>query len=196
MEALISFICSANNNIARITLMIRRLCSALGQFVGSKDGQDYHNFPTVDSLCRDDCESLLYSLGFGYRARYIHKCAQQVQAHGGEAWLQSLSELAYEGILHYIPYIPNSIPLVDAWKQLKELSGVGPKVADCVCLIGLGKLQAVPVDTHIMQVAARDYGLAIPKTLTDKAYTLIGTEYMVTSSLSRPMLHYDYNCCR
>jgi hypothetical protein len=36
----------------------------------------------------------------------------------------------------------------EAHEQLLELQGVGPKVADCVCLMGLGWGEAVPVDTH------------------------------------------------
>ncbi len=35
-----------------------------------------------------------------------------------------------------------------AHEAVLELQGVGPKVADCVCLMGLGWGEAVPVDTH------------------------------------------------
>ena len=40
---------------------------------------------------------------------------------------------------------------------LVELSGVGPKVADCVALFSLDKLDIVPVDTHVWQIAQRYY---------------------------------------
>lgn len=44
-----------------------------------------------------------------------------------------------------------------AHQELLQLSGVGPKVADCICLMGLGWAEAVPVDTHVWQIAQRDY---------------------------------------
>ena len=36
----------------------------------------------------------------------------------------------------------------EAHEALLEMSGVGPKVADCVCLMSLDKMEAIPVDTH------------------------------------------------
>ena len=103
-EALISFICSSNNHINRITNMIALLCSTLGQHVGTKNHRKYYKFPTVDALCREDCESLLRSHGFGYRAKYIHKCSQQILEYGGEQWLHSLKKLNYEGIVMLYPF--------------------------------------------------------------------------------------------
>ena len=44
-----------------------------------------------------------------------------------------------------------------AHAALLSLRGVGPKVADCVCLMGLGWGEAVPVDTHVWGIAQRDY---------------------------------------
>lgn len=51
------------------------------------------------------------------------------------------------------------------------------QVADCVCLMSLDKSEAVPVDTHVWQIATRDYGFIAgskQKTLTDKVYKEIG----------------------
>lgn len=97
LEAMISFICSANNNIGRITKMVNSLCSTYGQLVATIDDQSYYKFPTLESMHRRDCESVLRSHGFGYRAKYIHKCVQQVLERGGEEWLQSLKKRTYEG---------------------------------------------------------------------------------------------------
>lgn len=97
LEALISFICSANNNISRITQMVHSLCSHFGQHIATVDGQHYYSFPTLESLHRTDCETQLRSLGFGYRAKYIDRCVHQILDRGGEQWLHSLRNLEYEG---------------------------------------------------------------------------------------------------
>lgn len=51
------------------------------------------------------------------------------------------------------------------------------QVADCVCLMSLDKFEALPVDTHVWQIAKRDYNFAASnsqKTLTDRVYKEIG----------------------
>ena len=68
-ECLFSFICSANNNIARITLMLSRLREAFGEPVAVHDGVAYHRFPALEALAAVP-EERLRALGFGYRARY------------------------------------------------------------------------------------------------------------------------------
>lgn len=58
---------------------------------------------------------------------------------------------------------------------------MGSKVADCICLMGLGHLKAVPVDTHILQVTIRDYSLDVPKTITNKSYSIVGKNSVCVS---------------
>ena len=59
-ENILCFICSSNNNIKRIELMISRLCSTFGSLVEKiKDidtGEyvDFYSFPTLDSLVSHD----------------------------------------------------------------------------------------------------------------------------------------------
>lgn len=49
-------------------------------------------------------------------------------------------------------------------------------MADCICLMSLNHLQAIPVDTHVYQITARNYmkNLKKQKTVTDKIYNEIG----------------------
>ena len=69
-ECLISFICSSNNNISRITQMLGRLRTRFGQHLATVGGDSYHAFPSVDALTAVR-EQQLRDMGFGYRARFV-----------------------------------------------------------------------------------------------------------------------------
>lgn len=160
VEALVAFICSSNNNVPRISTMLNRMCEALGSQLGEVGGVTCYAFPSLSTLAGKDVESTLRRLGFGYRAGYVQQAAQMiVDQLGGEAWLHALRPAPYEA----------------AKSELKRLPGVGPKVADCVCLMGLDKLEAVPVDTHVLRIAERDYGLKKEgKSLSVNYYQRVG----------------------
>lgn len=81
VENLFSFICSANNNIKRISGMVENLCSYYGEVVATVGDEKYHAFPSIDHLAAKDIdiESHLRKLGFGYRAAYISKTARQLK---------------------------------------------------------------------------------------------------------------------
>ncbi|MBE7180492.1 MAG: hypothetical protein INR71_04640 [Terriglobus roseus] len=153
-EALVGFICSSNNNIARISQMVDKLCTHYGPLLGHIKDQAYYDFPTPHALTGPGVEQHLRELGFGYRAKYLHRTAVMIaEEKGGVDWLDGLRN----------PESPrfggkarNGEPMQDAGREgyrtaheeLLALQGVGPKVADCVCLMGLGWGEAVPVDTH------------------------------------------------
>ena len=161
VETLFAFICSSNNNITRISSMVEKLCNTYGHKLGHYKGKNYYSFPPLKALAAEGVEQTLRGLGFGYRAGYIHKTAKLLVNERPKGWLGSLRDLPY----------------AEAHSALLELTGVGAKVADCVCLMGLDKLEAVPVDTHVWQIAVRDYGFKSTlkgKTLTSKAYNQVG----------------------
>ena len=54
------------------------------------------------------------------------------------------------------------MPYKKAHAALLTLPGVGVKVADCVCLFGLHKLDAFPIDTHIRQMLDAHYKRGFP----------------------------------
>ncbi|KAL1139021.1 hypothetical protein AAG570_009082 [Ranatra chinensis] len=160
VENLFSFICSSNNNIKRISSMVNNMCSLFGPNIGYLDGTSYQAFPGVESLVEEGVEEKLRKAGFGYRAAFVGRTARQLLDLGGCDWLNSLKKLPYS----------------EAKSALMQLHGVGAKVADCVCLMSLGHMGAVPVDTHVFQIACRHYTphLSQVKTVTDRVYNEIG----------------------
>ncbi|XP_015922698.1 N-glycosylase/DNA lyase isoform X2 [Parasteatoda tepidariorum] len=163
VENLFSFICSANNNIPRITSMVEKLCSNYGEKIAECEGKLFYTFPAIRRLAQDDVEAKLRELGFGYRAKYIAQTAKYLHEKKPDNWFTSLRNMPYE----------------KAHEELQALPGVGAKVADCVCLMSLDKYNAIPVDTHIWQVTVKDYlpHLKNAKALTNKIYQQIGDFY-------------------
>lgn len=152
-----------------------------GRLIGHINEQAFYDFPPPEALTGPGVESHLRELGFGYRAGYIAKTALIVAKEKPEGWLQSLcNEESYEDS-------PDQKLLPEggregyrrAHEELLQLQGVGPKVADCVCLMGLGWGEAVPVDTHVWQIAQRDYkfGKGKHKSLTKATYDAVGNYF-------------------
>lgn len=152
-EALVGFICSSNNNIARISQMVDKLCTHYGRLIGHLNDKPYYDFPTPAALTHPQVEQHLRQLGFGYRAKYLYETALIVAQEREPGWLENLrnpESPAYGGRPSPAgEMVEGGRPgYRQAHESLLELQGVGPKVADCVCLMGLGWGEAVPVDTH------------------------------------------------
>ncbi|KAG9318813.1 acyl-CoA N-acyltransferase [Chiua virens] len=165
-ENLVSFICSSNNNIARITKMVHALCKHYSPPLLTLDAPipdsdcvvkdvDYHPFPPPSALAPPEVATKLRALGFGYRADFIQRTAKMlVEKHGTtamdskavievpEKWLMTLRDLNTS----------------KAREELLNFVGVGRKVADCILLMSLDKKEVIPVDTHVHQIAAKYYG--------------------------------------
>jgi N-glycosylase/DNA lyase len=144
LECLICFICSSNNNVARITLMITRLCQKYGQFIGSIDDLSFYKFPNLNQLSTAT-EEELKELGFGYRANYVVKTVQLIKEKQNKLGSDFLASLRNE---------PDRNKVIDS---LMEFQGVGCKVAACVALYSMDKFDCVPVDVHISRLARLHY---------------------------------------
>lgn len=129
-EALISFIISQNNNVGRIQGIVARLCRRFGEPCGADplepDGVAYA-FPVPEALA-GRTEDDLALLRAGWRAGYILDAARKVAS--GEIDLPAIAAL----------------PLPEARAQLQTIRGVGPKVAECVLLYGMARMEAFPLD--------------------------------------------------
>ena len=137
-EALCSFIISQNNNIPRIKLIIERLCEAFGNKIPG--GYTFPDAKTVANLS----EAQLAPLKAGFRTRYILDAAQKVAV--------GLIDFEY----------CKALPYEEAAKYLMQIKGVGPKVADCCLLFGLGFIDALPRDVWIKRVLQKGFPQGIP----------------------------------
>ncbi len=138
-EALCSFIISQNNNIPRIKGIIERLCEGFGE---KRDG--FYTFPSAERLCKLSPEDLS-PIRAGFRAKYIIDAAKKVAS--GEIDLEVLKTADYE----------------TAQDELMKIKGVGPKVADCAMLYGLGRIDAFPRDVWIKRAMQELFGGELPK---------------------------------
>lgn len=112
-----------------------------GTKIATFEGNEFYSFPSAGRLAGMEVEKELRGLGFGYRAKFIQQTAQEISENKPKGWLDGLRKCSYEKV----------------HSSLCELSGVGAKVADCVSLMSLDKFEAVPIDTHVWQIAIRDY---------------------------------------
>ncbi|KAL8682422.1 MAG: hypothetical protein Q9186_001543 [Xanthomendoza sp. 1 TL-2023] len=183
-EALVGFICSSNNNIIRISQMMEKLCLHYGPLLGYIGTTPYHDMPSPSVLAEPNVETHLRQLGFGYRAKYLYQTAFQI-CHGHEkGWLDQLRNPESPMMGRKVAAAGEMQPRGRegyrvAHEELLALQGVGPKVADCVCLMGLGWGEAVPVDTHVWQIAQRDYKFGKGKhgSLTKATYDAVGDHF-------------------
>lgn len=143
-EMIVTFLISQQNNIKRIQGCIERLCERYGEKKTAENGTEFYTFPTVEALAGAS-EEELRALGLGYRARYIAETARSV--FYGEVSLEKIAGMRYPA---------------QAKRELRRLSGVGEKVADCICLFALHDMNAFPVDTHIRQVLEAHYKRGFP----------------------------------
>ena len=130
-EALITFIISQNNNIKRITGIVERLCEGFGEPFGN----GFYAFPTAKKLASLEPDDLA-PIRAGFRHRYIIDAARKV--HSGEIDLEALRELPYD----------------EARAALMRITGVGVKVADCVLLYGLHRMESFPLDVWMKRAMA------------------------------------------
>jgi N-glycosylase/DNA lyase len=150
-ECLISFICATYKSIAAIELMLNKLSLKFGERKVF-DGVDFYTFPLAGKLAFAS-ENELRECGLGYRAKYVQATAKKI--HEGKIELESLK----------------AMPYLEARKTLVEFPGVGLKVADCVLLFSLEKMEAFPVDVWIKRVILNYYANQFPEALAKKLST-------------------------
>jgi N-glycosylase/DNA lyase len=167
-ECLISFICATYKSIPAIEQMLTKLSAKFGE-KKSFDGMDFYVFPTARNLAYAS-EKGLRECGLGYRAKYVQATAKKI--HKEKIKLDELRNLPY----------------LEARKRLEEFPGVGLKVADCVLLFSLEKLEAFPVDVWVKRIVLKHYSSQLPEELVKKLSShdsLTNGEYEKVNSFGR-----------
>lgn len=132
-ECLISFICSAAANIPKIKLNLEMLSKFFGKKV-NMHGWKGHTFPNPGEI--NNYEQILLAKT-GFRAKHI----------------KYINDLINEDFFHPL----KKLPYPEAKDRLKQLPGVGDKIADCVLLFSLGFQEAFPIDTWIRKILQKLY---------------------------------------
>ena len=136
-ECLVAYICSANSNIETIHLSMERLSDTFGHPV-SLNGHTRRTFPSPVDLAEAG-ERELRELKLGFRAPYVHRAA--------EAIVEKRIDL-----VHLV-----RAPYPEAKAELMALRGIGDKIADCIALMSLEKLEAFPIDVWVRRALAEWY---------------------------------------
>ncbi len=136
-ECLVAFICSATSNIPRIHQNMESISEAFGSPV-SLNGWTRHTFPTPADLAEAG-EAELRRLGLGFRAPYVHLASVAVLE--GRLDLDALIEMPYP----------------EAKAALMERRGIGSKIADCIAVFSLEKLEAFPIDVWVRRALGEWY---------------------------------------
>ena len=137
-ETTLVFILSQFNNVKRIRMITKKLMEKYGDPVFDAEGARAGNgVPGPEALSSASVEGLM-SCGTGFRAKYLISAARYCSS---SLDLDDLSGKDYYTIK----------------EELTGIDGVGDKVADCIALMGYGKLEAFPIDTWIKRLVEAVY---------------------------------------
>ena len=137
-ECVVSYLCSATNNIPGIQRSVEKL-ALLSRRTVRLDGEQRHIFPSAQQIA-DEGLNELKGLNLGLdRADYILSLAGDVARD--PAILDRLAE--------------PDVPCLDAVRELDRHRGIGPKIASCAALMSLDKLDAFPVDRWVQRALAK-----------------------------------------
>ena len=152
-QCCISFIVSSNSNIPNIRMRLQKLCRKFGTKVRFQK-RDFFLFPEPKRLARATMQEL-NQCKLGYRSKYVLDTSRAIAS--GEIDLDELKKIKYE----------------QAKESLLKLPGIGDKVADCIMLFSLEKLDAFPLDTWMLKILQKYYSDKFcidKKTISKKRY--------------------------
>ena len=155
-QCLISFIVSSNSNIPKIKNNLENISKKFGKKIKFHN-KEFFLFPNPKKLAKASINEIT-SCGVGYRAKFIKEAAKIID----------LKKIDFDYL--------KKCDYQDAKENICQIPGVGGKVADCVLLFSLDKLEAVPLDRWIIRILEKYYLKKFEittKTITEKQYNIL-----------------------
>jgi len=152
-QCYISFIVSSNSNIPNIQIRLQKLSQRFGE-KKIIDDKEFFLFPKPEKLANSSIIDIA-KCGLGYRSKYVKEAS--IAVDNGIIDFGSLKKLDYQ----------------DARDELCKVFGIGKKVADCILLFSLDKLEAVPLDRWVLRILEKYYSKEFQietKSITSKTY--------------------------
>jgi N-glycosylase/DNA lyase len=175
-ECLISFICSANSSIPNIKTKLNKISELYGDYI-RVDDFTFFTFPKPKDLASAEIDEL-ENHKIGYHSKFVKESAAIVNNKSID-W-ERLTKLSYEEAKGELLYVFGG-------------KGVGDKVADCVCLFALEKLDAFPIDVWI-EKTMQDYYFG-GKKISKEGISKFAREYFGTYAGYAQEYLYHYKRC-
>ncbi len=155
-QCMISFIISSNSNIQKIKNSLEKISKKFGTKLMVQN-EEFYLFPRPEKIAKASINEIK-TCGVGYRAPFIKEAAKMVTS----------KKINFE-------YLKNS-DYNETKRNLRLIPGVGNKVADCIMLFSLNKLDAFPLDTWMIKILEKYYSNEFhieTKTITEKQYEIL-----------------------
>lgn len=155
-QCLVSFIVSSNSNIQKIKSTLYNICEKFGKKT-KFDGIGFFLFPTPERLASASVEDIK-KCGAGYRSKFILQAAKKVATQ--QINLDELKRHNYDS----------------AKSTIRTIPGIGNKVADCILLFSLEKLESFPLDRWMIRTLQRHYSDKFKintKTITERQHNIL-----------------------
>ena len=155
-QCMISFIISSNSNIQKIKNSLEKISKKFGKKVKIQN-KEFFLFPKPEKLANASIEEIK-KCGVGYRAPFIKQASKMIVLK--KINFKYLEKCDYQ----------------EAKKNICLIPGVGNKVADCILLFSLNKLEAFPLDTWMIKILEKYYSNQFnieTKTITEKQYQIL-----------------------
>ena len=137
-ETTLCFIISQFNNIKRIRLITKKILERFGITIYDNNGMPIAKALPTSRVLAEATVKDLAGCGTGFRAKYIKEAADHCT---NNLDLYAIGGLDYKSLK----------------EELMKIKGIGDKVADCIALMGYGKLEAFPIDVWIKRTLERHY---------------------------------------